>query len=120
MRENAAMHSSRPDPLVASSKREALFAAALWLAATVYSVGYCAWFGYDLASDELKFVLGIPDWVFWGIVVPWTACTVVSIWFAMCIMRDEPLGAENVADPADAVGPNDSVDGSASREQRNA
>ncbi|MEX2187741.1 MAG: DUF997 family protein [Pirellulales bacterium] len=94
---------NRVDPLVASSKREALFAASLWLAAIVYTVGYCSLFGYHRGADDLTFVLGIPDWVFWGIVTPWTVCTVVSIWFALRIMRDDPLGDEAATDPADAA-----------------
>lgn len=93
--------SASVDPLVASSKREALFAAALWLAAVVYTVGYCAWRGYDRTAEDLTFVFGIPDWVFWGIVAPWTFCTVVSIWFALRVMRDDPLGDEAAVDPAD-------------------
>ncbi len=94
--------STEIDPLVASSKREALFAASLWLAATIYTVGYCSLFGYQRAADDLKFVMGIPDWVFWGIVAPWTFCTIVSIWFAMRCMRDDPLGDDAATDPADA------------------
>jgi hypothetical protein len=88
--------------LVASSKREALFAASLWLAAVLYTVGYCSRFGYRRTADDLTFVVGIPDWVFWGIVAPWTFCTVVSIWFALRFMRDDPLGDEAATDPADA------------------
>lgn len=96
---------SRPDPLVSSSRREALFAVGLWFAAAVYTVGYCAAFGYGQKTGKLAFVLGVPDWVFWGIVVPWTVCTLVSIWFAMRMMRDDPLGDEATTDPADADDP---------------
>lgn len=96
------MCSCRPDPLVSSSRREALFAVGLWCAAAAYTVGYCAAFGYGRAADELTFVLGMPAWVFWGIVAPWSLCTLASIWFAMRFMRDDPLGEEAAADPADA------------------
>jgi len=92
------MTSHRPDPLVTHTRREAIFAVALWLAATVYTVGYCAAYGYERPVSELTFVLGIPSWVFWGIVAPWTACTVISICFAARFMCDDPLGDEAVAD----------------------
>lgn len=86
--------------LVSASRREALVAFALWCAAAVYTVGYCALFGYGRPVDELTFVLGIPSWVFWGIVVPWTVCTLLSIGFAACYMRDEPLGEEAATNTA--------------------
>lgn len=88
------MQTHRSDPLVSSSRREALFAVAVWFAATAYTVGYCAAFGYEQPISELTFVWGFPSWVFWGIVAPWTASTVVSIWFAARSMRDDPLGAD--------------------------
>ena len=39
-------------------------------------------------------MLWFPDWVFWGIVVPWVICVLVSVVFAFRIMGDEPLGDE--------------------------
>jgi hypothetical protein len=97
-RSPSAMPPQRPDPLVASSRREAIFAVSVWFAATVYTVGYCAIFGYEPAPSELEFVLGFPAWVFWGIVVPWSASTIVSIWFAARVMRDDPLGEETTTE----------------------
>ena len=41
-----------------------------------------------------RFHLGWPDWVFWGIVVPWGACVVVSALFAFVFMQDAPLGED--------------------------
>lgn len=85
------------DRLVRSARREALFALALWLVSMVYTVTYCYLNGYNRAPETLTFVLWFPDWVFWGIVVPWIACVIVSTWFAFRFMGDEPL--EDVSSP---------------------
>lgn len=58
-----------------------------------YTVGYCALFGYARSAAEARYVLGFPDWVFWGIVTPWLACVVTGILFAYFVMRDEDLEA---------------------------
>lgn len=83
---------AQEDPVLTSSRREMLVAVAIWLAATSYSVGYCALHGYGRDPESLKFVCGFPDWIFWGIVVPWGLCTIASAVFAFCFMRDEELG----------------------------
>jgi hypothetical protein len=43
----------------------------LWLAAMSYTVGYSVWRGYGRDWETVTFVLGFPDWVFWGIITPW-------------------------------------------------
>ncbi len=78
-------------PLLKSARREALAAFSLWLMATTYSVGYCSAYGYGRSAESLTFVLGFPDWVFWGIVLPWGICTIVASLFAFCFMTDENL-----------------------------
>jgi hypothetical protein len=98
----ARLMATTDDPALQSSKREAILVCLLWLVATVYSIGYCARFGYGRTLDELTFVAGIPDWVFWGIVVPWTACTAISCWFAARVMRDDPLGDDMNNESIDA------------------
>ncbi len=86
---------SKPDikelPLLKSARREALTAMSIWLVATIYSVGYCCLYGYGRAPESLTYVLGFPDWVFWGIVLPWGLCTIGASLFAFCFMTDEEL-----------------------------
>ena len=84
----------KTDPLVHSSFREALLVAGIWLAAAVWSISVSYKMGYHRSVDDLKLVLGFPDWVFWGVVVPWSACTVVSIVFGLIFVRDGDLGQE--------------------------
>lgn len=88
---------SREDPVVRGARREALAVAAVGVAATVYTLGYCAVFGYGRAGEPIEFVLGFPSWVFWGIVAPWGVCVLVAAWFSWIFMVDEDLGEENEA-----------------------
>lgn len=85
---------SRPpeDPLVRDCRREAAVVAVLALAAMTYSVGYCALRGYGRAGEPIAFVLGVPSWVFWGIVAPWGVCVLIAAWFSGWFLRDDPLG----------------------------
>lgn len=85
------------DPLVTNSRREAVIALGVWFAAMVYSVGVCYFYGYNRELDQLGYIFGVPDWVFWGIFVPWIGCFVVSSWFSVCVMKDDDLG-EDVSD----------------------
>jgi hypothetical protein len=84
----------REDPVLSSSRREACVVFFIWLAACVYTLGFCYRYGYGRDPATLTFVAGVPDWVFWGIFTPWTICTLVSFWIANFFMRDDDLGAE--------------------------
>ncbi len=88
------MPGRREDPVLRSSRREAVFVLLLWAAALVYTVGYCALHGYGDSAESLTFILGFPDWVFWGILAPWAVCFLVTFGFAGFFMKDEDLGAE--------------------------
>ncbi len=98
------------DPLLKSAKREALVTAVLTLAALGYTIGYAAMFGYGRTAESLSFVLGVPDWVFWGIVTPWVVCLALSWWFSSWLVEDETLERALPA-PTDGE-PHDSGEGS--------
>ncbi|MFN0056159.1 MAG: DUF997 family protein [Planctomycetales bacterium] len=83
-----------PDPVLAGSRREALCVLGIWLAAMGYTIPYCYLHGYNRTLEDLKFVWGFPDWIFWGVIVPWCVCVAVSFWFGATFMRDEDLGEE--------------------------
>ena len=91
LKEITRMLETKELPLLKSARREALGALGIWLAATVYTIGYCCTFGYGRKRESLTFVFGFPDWVFWGIVLPWGVCTIVSTLFAFYFMTDEDL-----------------------------
>ena len=90
------------DPLVRSSLREALMVSGIWFGAMVWSVSVCAWMGYGRSVEDLKLVLGFPDWIFWGIVVPWLSCTVISWIFGAWFVNDGELGKD--VEAADDLG----------------
>ncbi len=87
------------DPILRSARREAIAVLITWLLALIYTVTYCGTFGYDRPAEDLKFVhlfwlIAFPDWVFWGIIVPWSVCFVVAWWFTYVFMTDADLGKE--------------------------
>lgn len=86
------------DPIVVDSRREGLVAFGVWLAAGLWTIGYCAAFGYG-QPGEVPLVLGVPSWVMWGVFAPWTMCTIVSSLLATFFIRDADLGE----DPDDSV-----------------
>jgi hypothetical protein len=89
------MQPTRDDPVLVSARREAVVVAVIWIAAMAYTVTYCYLNGYHRSLESLTFVLGVPDWIFWGIVTPWLACLAASWAFSYLLMTDADLGAEN-------------------------
>lgn len=82
------------DPVLRATRREALAAMGLFGGALTATLGLCAWLGYGRDPGSLTFVLGIPDWVFWGVLCPWGACFLAAFWFAFRFMKDADLGPE--------------------------
>lgn len=83
------------DPVLVSARREALAVLVIWLAALSYTITYSYTHGYNRTMESLTFVMGVPDWIFWGIVVPWLVCLVVSWIFSYVFIADADLGEEN-------------------------
>jgi hypothetical protein len=90
--------STHEDPIVRSGRREAFVVMLIWLSALGYTLTYCYLCGYNQPAESLKLVLGFPAWVFWGIVLPWTVCVLISWAFSAVFMRDADLGRD-VDDP---------------------
>ena len=86
--------SRHQDPVVNSSFREALVVISIWLMAMGWCITVCYRMGYNRPVEDLKLVYGFPDWVFWGIVVPWCVCTVISCLFSALLFREGHLGEE--------------------------
>jgi hypothetical protein len=89
------------DPLLTSARREMRITIGLWAIAMVCTLGVSLTWGYGRDPETLTFVLGFPDWVFWGIIVPWAASTVIASIFALTVMQDAPLEADT---PPEAQG----------------
>ncbi len=101
---NAMAHKNE-DPVIRNSRRESIVALVVWLAAMTYTVGYCWLNAYDRPPEDLRLILGAPDWVVWGIAAPWSVCVVVCAWFAYAFMSDESLGSEESAPNDDGSWP---------------
>jgi uncharacterized membrane protein YhdT len=97
------MNVRREDPVLTSARREALLVFAIWLAACVYSVGFCYRFGYWRDAATLTYVLGFPDWVFWGVIVPWALCTGLCFVLSYFVIRDDDLGEEQAEEELHAA-----------------
>ena len=67
---------------------------AVWATALAWSVGFAALRGYGRDAADIRLVLGMPDWVFWGVLVPWVVCLVFSVWFCFRFMADDDLGRD--------------------------
>jgi len=100
-----------------SGKREALTVTVIVVLALVWTVGYCALRGYQHPADSwlvkqgiarnrtpdaLSTFAGVPDWVFFGIALPWGLCTVATIIFSLRGMADDDLGQEQSGEDAHA------------------
>lgn len=52
------------------------------------------WVNRGRGLERVHFILGFPDWIFWGVALPWWLCTAFSLYFGAFIVRDEDLGAD--------------------------
>ena len=90
----------RWDPVFIHSRREAAIIFCIWLAALLWAVPFCYLRGYGLADDgQVSTLGGIPSWACWGIAAPWLAANVFTVWFCLCVMKDDPLGDDAVVRP---------------------
>jgi hypothetical protein len=85
--------------LLRHARREGLLIMAVWTLALVWSVGVAALAGYDRDPADIRLILGMPDWVFWSVVLPWGLCMIFSIWFCFGYMADDDLGQDQAEVP---------------------
>ncbi len=109
------------DPSFLRSRREAFLILSMWLCCFLYSVPYCYLNGYQTreplanavgpgisnlaeglnarnrTSDSVTypFDLGIPDWVFWGVITPWALCILATVIFCVFIFAEDELAPDN-------------------------
>ena len=84
------------DPLVNSARRELVVVLVFAVVFALWSVGFCAAFGYDKPADgePIRLVMGMPWWVFWGVIVPWGVASLFTFWFALFFMKDHDLSRD--------------------------
>ena len=66
---------------------------AVWFAAGLYSLPVSFWLSGQDGGGGVNCPLnsGIPAWVFWGVVVPWAVCNLVTVWLCFFVFEDVPL-----------------------------
>jgi len=107
----------REDPVYLHCRREAILILALWSVCLLYTCTYCYLNGYsshetnakatgpslgelvgplpswdrDPESLQTPLGLGIPDWIFYGVVLPWLVCLVFSLWYGLFFFAEDDL-----------------------------
>ena len=79
------------DPVIIHARREAVVVFAVWLIGIAWTIGYCAMAGYNVPPEQIRITLGMPSWVFWGILVPWILVIFFTIWFGLYYIVDDTL-----------------------------
>jgi len=92
-----------------NARREAIVIGVVWLLSLIWVVGYCYLRGYIHTADSwavrmgfatprtaenFHAILGIPDWILFGIFIPWLICTLFTVWFGLVFMAEDDLGIE--------------------------
>jgi hypothetical protein len=88
--------------LLRNARREGLVIMAVWAAALLWNISVGYLLGYHRNPEDIRLVLGMPDWVFWSTVLPWGICLVFSVWFCFVYMADDDLGRDRYEDPGHA------------------
>lgn len=78
--------------LLRNARREGLVIMTVWLIALVWTVGSGYVLGYNRPAEAIGLVLGMPDWVFWSVVLPWGLSLGFTAWFCFAYMADDDLG----------------------------
>jgi uncharacterized membrane protein YhdT len=83
------------DPRYRVSNREALIAAAFFVAYIVATIGTAWLLGGNKTIDEIGFVLGFPDWLFWSTFVLGALFCVVPYFLIKSFFTEMPLDADS-------------------------
>ncbi len=75
------------DPAFLRARKEAVTILLSWAVCLLWTVGVSWTLGYG--SGSMHIALGMPTWVTFGVVVPWVAATVFSVWYGLRCIRDE-------------------------------
>lgn len=82
------------DPVYRHGRREALVVFLAWLVAGVVTLSVSYSLGYGRTREDLVLILGLPAWVFWGVVIPWLGSVAFVAWFCFGFIVDDDLGED--------------------------
>jgi hypothetical protein len=71
--------------------KEAIVAVLLWFGAGVWVISVSYWLGYHRPVHSIG---GIPNWVLWGVLLPWVTLFFVHSWYSLVFMRADDNGGE--------------------------
>lgn len=97
-----------PDPVFVNSLRETVVIISLFLLFLLWTVAVSFYLGAEqtfLSQDgkPLSLVWGMPNWVFYGIFLPWMIVNLIGIWFCFGFMKNDDLGEANDEPTSDAA-----------------
>lgn len=84
----------QPTQVFRNSRREAIVILGGWFVAMCWSVPYCYYNGYgrQIDPETLNTTMGIPSWLFGGILMPWIVADLFTTWVCFFYMKDDELG----------------------------
>jgi TRAP-type C4-dicarboxylate transport system permease small subunit len=87
------------EPTYRRTLKEAIVALLIWFGAGVWVISVSYWLG---SGRPVISIGGIPNWVLWGILVPWVTLFVIHSWYSLFFLR-----ADDDHPPGDSASPND-------------
>lgn len=90
----------QPDPVLRNARREGLLIFTVWITAAAVCCMVSYHLGYStperqLGPNDLHPIFGIPQWVFFGYLIPWFICGAITILIAGFVMADDELGSDH-------------------------
>lgn len=84
------------------SRRETVVICMAWAVFLAWTGIGCGLGSHQEGDEPVRTILGMPRWVFFGVVLPWLAACAFTVWFSMVYMQDTDLdpdrsGRENEA-----------------------
>lgn len=93
------------DPVFLNSRREAIAIFLLWFLCLLWAVPVCYAMGYgqEVVPRQVPTVMGMPSWIFWGLLLPWLAADGATIWLCFRYIKNDPLGEVAGEEPVDSI-----------------
>ncbi|MEM6277978.1 MAG: DUF997 family protein [Verrucomicrobiota bacterium] len=76
------------------SRKEFLCMIGIWAFFAVWTMTCNSILAPLREGEEVPLLFGMPEWVVWGVALPWVLALSVTIWFALRFMKDTELEEE--------------------------
>lgn len=84
------------------SRREMVVIVGAWLVFLIWTGLVCGVGARHAPGEPVETVLGMPRWAFFGVVLPWGAACVFTLWFSMVFMKDTDLDPDRDEETEDS------------------